>query len=321
MVYADTSVASRSYGGESSGPQVCYSLNGGLKWATYDYPFWYSELVDAGTTYCDIALDTNFYPHISYYYDGSDLKYAHLDESGWHKTIIDEEGNVGKFNSIAIDSINRPHISYGDETMPTTNYKLKYAYYDGSTWQIQVVTDDFNGWGTSIAVDSNNRPHISYCGGEPNFFLMHAYYDDSTWQTETVDDSGNVGMWYSSIALDSSDRPRISYYDNDHQTLKYASWDGTTWQTETVDYAYGTGKFNCLALDPSGNPHISYSGTLKYASTAPFPFSEPSVGGIIIPIDELGLLTPHIGLISTILVTTVATALYIKHAKHEKEKH
>src|SRR6185312_4666251 len=38
---------------------------------------------------------------------------------------------------------------------------------------------------------------------------------------------------------------------------------------QTVDQRFGTGKFNSLALDASGNPHIAYSDTdafgLRYA--------------------------------------------------------
>lgn len=45
-----------------------------------------------------------------------------------------------------------------------------------------------------------------------------------------------------------------------------------------------------------------------------------AVGGIIVPVDKFGLLAPYIGLASTILVATVATAIYIKRVKRRKEK-
>lgn len=44
------------------------------------------------------------------------------------------------------------------------------------------------------------------------------------------------------------------------------------------------------------------------------------VGGIWVPVDKFGLLAPYIGVASTILVATVATAIYAKHVKHRKEK-
>jgi len=49
-------------------------------------------------------------------------------------------------------------------------------------------------------------------------------------------------------------------------------------------------------------------------------FAPPSapVGGIWIPVDKLALLAPYIGLASTILIATVATAIYIKHRKKKQ---
>ena len=44
------------------------------------------------------------------------------------------------------------------------------------------------------------------------------------------------------------------------------------------------------------------------------------VGGIYIPVNKLDLLAPYIGLVSTILVATAATAIYVKHAKRRKKK-
>jgi len=46
----------------------------------------------------------------------------------------------------------------------------------------------------------------------------------------------------------------------------------------------------------------------------------PGVGGIVVSVDKFGLLAPYIGLASTILVTTAATAIYVKRVKRRKEK-
>ena len=43
-------------------------------------------------------------------------------------------------------------------------------------------------------------------------------------------------------------------------------------------------------------------------------------GGVIVPIDKFGLLAPYIGLGSTIVVATAATAICIKRVKHRKER-
>jgi len=72
---------------------------------------------------------------------------------------------------------------------------------------------------------------------------------------------------------------------------------------------------------------ILYSGFANFTSNIIYldgvgavEFPEQPVGGIVVAIDKFGLLAPYIGLSSTILVATVATAIYIKGVKHRKEK-
>lgn len=50
-----------------------------------------------------------------------------------------------------------------------------------------------------------------------------------------------------------------------------------------------------------------------------FPISNATVGGFVLPVDKFGLLAPYIGLASTILAATAATAVYVKRIKHRKE--
>lgn len=52
----------------------------------------------------------------------------------------------------------------------------------------------------------------------------------------------------------------------------------------------------------------------------PPPPPPPSVGGVVVPIDKFGLLAPYIGLASTIVVATVAIAIYAKRVKRRREK-
>jgi hypothetical protein len=96
------------------------------------------------------------------------------------------------------------------------------------------------------------------------------------WTTETVDNIGNDGVG-SSLQLDSAGNPHISYMKisgnaGPYWSVHYANKSGTTWAKSEVDPAVG-GLFwahaTSLALDNSGNPHISYynhtAGNLWYA--------------------------------------------------------
>jgi len=58
-----------------------------------------------------------------------------------------------------LDRRGYPHISYYD----SNNNALKFAYWDGSDWQIETVDNegDVGTW-TSLALNDNGVVHISY---------------------------------------------------------------------------------------------------------------------------------------------------------------
>jgi hypothetical protein len=235
------------------------------------------QIVDSlgnGGNDCSLALDADGNPHISYN-DGnySGLKYASWNGSKWNIQVVDlggVTGGDGLYSSLSIDSSGSPHISYCafDETY---HGYLKYAWWNGLSWNTQTVDPVGSGWFTSLALDSQGNPHISYYG---YYSLQYASWDGSKWKIEIVDpgrfayDDSLISIgWYSSLTLDSNDNPHISYYHKTNGDLKYANWNGSGWNVQTVDSEGDVGLDTSLALDSNGNPHISYRGDtgLKYA--------------------------------------------------------
>jgi len=73
--------------------------------------------------------------------------------AGWQIETVVSDGDVGQFNSLALDSSNNPNISYYDNT----SHVLKYARYNGSICLISTVDNNADcGSFSSIALDSND---------------------------------------------------------------------------------------------------------------------------------------------------------------------
>jgi hypothetical protein len=47
-------------------------------------------------------------------------------------------------------------------------------------------------------------------------------------------------------------------------------------------------------------------------------FVARTVGGIVVPVDKLGLLAPYIGLASTLAIASVASVIYVKRRKKKQ---
>ena len=132
--------------------------------------------------------------------------------------------DVGTRTSLALNSSGYPRISYSDETSHT----LKYAAWNGASWDIQTVDSVFVG-GTSLALDSSGNPRIGYYDYQ-NGGLKYTEWNGVSWNTRTVA-SGRVE--YPSLAIDTSDHSHIGYWDTTNHNLKYASYNG-----DCVDYHY-----------------------------------------------------------------------------------
>lgn len=197
---------------------------------------------------------------------------AQTDGSWQIETVKSADGaQVGGFAALVIDQGGSLHAAYYDYT----HAQLLYSFRGKNDKNWSTTTVDGKGRGTyvSLAVDANGQPHMAYNSMYEDG-LHYATWDGHRWKRQLID-SEHIN-YYTSIQLDKDGNPRISYYlyhapDKSYLLrLKFASFNGQYWTIQTLDKRMGTGKFNSIAVDAEGHPHIAYShvslGDLLYAA-------------------------------------------------------
>ncbi|MCK4256807.1 hypothetical protein KAX35_07960 [candidate division WOR-3 bacterium] len=183
----------------------------------------------------------------------------------WHIMTVDTLYSGVYGTSIALDSLDIPHIAYCRYYGPG----LMYAYLnpDDSTWIIESVFDSAEvkcdikdsriaGTQPSLVFDSKGYPHISFWWGD----LGYAWKDSLGWHTTHP----NPGPWMrgTSLVLDQNDYPHIGYsvdISNEEALVLHTYWDEHGWHTETVDTIFTAWLGNVsLAVDRNYNIHIAY---------------------------------------------------------------
>jgi hypothetical protein len=240
-------------------------------YATNSSGSWVTTVLESSAWSADVslALDSNNKVHISYFnLVNFDLKYATNTTGSWTTSIIVNGGATGPLpgysTSIDVDSNNKVHISYYDDSSPDS---IKYITNASGTWQItQIDTIGLAaGWANSLVVDSSDKVHISYYNWT-NDALKYATNSSGVWQTYTID-STSGGVWDAAITVDSNKYVHLSY--GSYAGLMYATNSSGSWVISKVDEAW-TGSDNSIAVDNGGGVHISYydgyNDDLKYAT-------------------------------------------------------
>ena len=266
----------------------CRYLSSGLMYASWnpDDSTWIAESVydsadikwkikdsRIGGSDPSLVFDSDGYPHISFMW--GDLGYAWKDSLGWH-TTRPYPGPWIFGTSLDLDTNDYPHIGYFVYVNDNTGWVL-HTFLDESGWHNEILDtiSDFSGHPVSIVVDRNNQIHIAYgClheeGTGTRAGIKYGIRDNSgNWNIERVVDTTDTSCILEgrpTIQLDSMDCPHISYRSSSGShcigRLKYVTKKDDIWHFEIIDIGEDSrmGGWNFLALDQSGNPHISYRG-------------------------------------------------------------
>jgi hypothetical protein len=187
----------------------------------------------------------------------------------WKIDTVDQSGS-GQYASIKIDQKGNVHAAYVPDVH---GHPLKYAFWDHTLdrWFSMNVAGVASF--CTLVLDSKQRPNISYADhgtGKGAKLRYVVWSGGAEWTNRPVSPNNDaVVAYYTSVALDKEDKPYFSYYDYEGPAgigfllrLRSVFWTGKYWEVHMVDRQSGSGKFNDIAIDSTGRPHIAY-GNVK----------------------------------------------------------
>jgi hypothetical protein len=171
-----------------------------------------------------------------------------------------------RFTSLATDAQGNVHLAY-----VTPGDRVFYGFRDVRTAKWFTTELDGRASFTSLSLDSHGNPSICYTQQG----MHYAHWGGTDWQKEQIAPGAGTIAYYCSVAVSPDGVPRVTWYqertpqDTNYLHMRYAYLDNGEWLVKTIDWDAQTGKWNAMALDKKGMPHLSFdafvSGQLKYA--------------------------------------------------------
>ncbi len=269
--------------------ELRYTCLDGDAWETPQVVYM-SPILEVGRL--SLAFDSQGRPHVAYYNSKTiedRLKYSYYvgpgqgncwPEYNWNCEDVEANYGGGMNPSLALDSQDRPHISYDANRYAT--WWLKYASWNGIAWDMEWIGEDGRTGSSSLALDGQDRPRIAYVRAYDPYYDNSAFrlaaWTGSRWDIQTIKDhiTDNRTGSLMSLALDAAGNAHVSYQEP--SGLGHLYGDGSAWTDEQVAPGIGsivivaTGRHNSLALDAAGRPRVAYCGynapdpCLNYAS-------------------------------------------------------
>ena len=177
---------------------------------------------------------------------------------------LEQVDDAGGDTALAVDQDSNLHIAY----YHAEGGQLRYAFRSAgdSRWYKMVLDHSLGIFSTQIAIDSKGNPHICY---SPRA-IKYAHFDGKKWSVQEIGHNEGLVSYTCSIKMGADDAPHVSWYVESGVCLRYADLKDGVWRAHTLDCEGLPGKWNTLALDDKGNPHLAYidfpAGQLRYVA-------------------------------------------------------
>lgn len=223
---------------------------------------WVVETIDEplASHNISLALDAQANPHLTYTKTGGDyanLWYARRYGGEWTMEVADPSGRVWagfggvrNQNSLALDSLGRPHVAYLRFEDTTGYIQITYATRLDQAWLLEHIS--ITGvQDCSLALAGFDQPHIAF-SAYPNEQLQYASRTPAGWNVETVDPGSYCAG--AVLALDGDAAPHIGYsvWNGPRWGVWYAKRAEAGWEFQRF-FTYGAVAFT---LDERGQAHL-----------------------------------------------------------------
>ncbi len=166
-----------------------------------------------------LAIQPDGEPALTYYDTATtELRYAARTGNTWSIETVDEDGDVGRYSSLAFDTAGTPHVAYY-ELLTNTGGAIRYATLTADGWIVETidtldqVRPGFTGARriASLAVDSAGVPHVAY---SDEAGLHYATRTDAGWDTTQILTPGDSPLGQLvSLAIDTGDQSHITFFE------------------------------------------------------------------------------------------------------------
>lgn len=218
------------------------------------------------------------------YIKSADVYYAKSTDDGqtWG-TVTQLASESSKTPCIAVDSQDNLHVAWAGRYSGMNEDQIRYRKWSGASWdvidELTSDTDNQQGWGPAIAVDSNDYVHIVWTAiTDLTFFYSNIRYIKYTgsWQPAEYLSSGDNFNRYPSMAVGPNDYVHVAYRSvesgDTYTRVRYRRYTSSWQAAEAVTPDTVSCWDPCMAMDDSGNVHMSYTkaavifvdGDIKY---------------------------------------------------------